>query len=438
MGASAIINQALIYMAFLQGLVTPVPAVLLLVAHFTDINAFPTSALEFPGTQALINVLAVDFIRTVHAVSDAVTLPAAVDAAAIFTLKLVRSAGSGRTVDLIAAVLAVGIPIASPLLVDALARATLDLAGRAPGVDHWLAAALLQGLIRLVRAVCVVVAHPADGDAGGGAALELVGPAGWWGAVQLVAAITAVILAIAHEIPGDAAATGAGELIRATRYVATVFFIFSTVTIIFTITPPGHWDTLSGAGATADFIYAACSHMALFWAFIRTIFTVRIPVTLPSIRNTLAIVAYKVRLSACLLHTVLLVTAIRAVFIPIAFPQQGDTSAICALELGGFTFGFSSGSGGAALSGRPAQREQQPERPARGRAHGARLDGAAAAARSAQQVTSPSERRKEVGAGREEGKGEEGKEFERGGKGAGKKKAPPPLQLARSPPPLTS
>ena len=101
------------------------------------------------------------------------------------------------------------------------------------------------------------------------------------------------------------------------------------------------------------------------------------------------------------------------------------------------------GSGGAALPGRPAQREQQPERPARGRAHGARLDGAAAAAaaaaaRSAQQVTSPSERRKEVGAGREEGKGEEGKEFERGGKGAGKKRAPPPLQLARSPPPLTS
>lgn len=38
-------------------------------------------------------------------------------------------------------------------------------------------------------------------------------------------------------------------------------------------------------------------------------------------------------------------------------------------------------SGGAAFPGRPAQREQQPERPARGRAHGARLDGAAAAAR---------------------------------------------------------
>lgn len=65
-------------------------------------------------------------------------------------------------------------------------------------------------------------------------------------------------------------------------------------------------------------------------------------------------------------------------------------------------------SGGTAFPGRPAQREQQPERPARGRAHGARLDGAAAAAaaaaaRSAQQVTSPSQRRKEVGAGRGEG-----------------------------------
>lgn len=64
-------------------------------------------------------------------------------------------------------------------------------------------------------------------------------------------------------------------------------------------------------------------------------------------------------------------------------------------------------SGGVALPGRPAQREQQPERPERGRAHGARLDGAAAAAAvcSAQQVTSLSERRKELGAGREEGKG---------------------------------
>ena len=46
-----------------------------------------------------------------------------------------------------------------------------------------------------------------------------------------------------------------------TDLLTTVFFIFSTVTIIFTITPPGHWDTLSGAGATADFIYAACSHI---------------------------------------------------------------------------------------------------------------------------------------------------------------------------------
>lgn len=48
---------------------------------------------------------------------------------------------------------------------------------------------------------------------------------------------------------------------RHTGLLTTAFFIFSIVTIIFTITPPGHWDTLSGPGATADFIYAACSHI---------------------------------------------------------------------------------------------------------------------------------------------------------------------------------
>ena len=106
------------------------------------------------------------------------------DAATILTLKLVRSAGSrsykGRehcgtepasqspvdmwkriehvlvirvlltTVDLVAAILAVRISITSPLLVDTLAGATLDLAGWALGVYRWLAATLLQGLIRLV------------------------------------------------------------------------------------------------------------------------------------------------------------------------------------------------------------------------------------------------------------------------------------------------
>lgn len=150
MGTSTIVNQAFIYMTFFEGLITPVPAVLLLVTHFTDVYAFPAPALELPWTQALIDIFAVDFIRTIHTVSDAVALPAAMDAAPILTLKLVRSAGSRRTVDLIAAILTVGIPIAPPLLMDAFARAALDLAGWALGVDHWLAAALLEGLIRLV------------------------------------------------------------------------------------------------------------------------------------------------------------------------------------------------------------------------------------------------------------------------------------------------
>lgn len=203
--------------------------------------------------EGALTIFAVDFIRTVHAVSDAITLPAAMDAATILTFKLVWSTGSrsykGRkhhgmkpaklspvdpwkrtehatlmrmlrtTVDLIAAIPAVRISVTSPLLVDALARATLDLAGWALGVHHWLAATLLQGLIRLVRAVGIIVTHPAEGDAGGGAALELVGTTGWRGTVELITAIVTVILAIAHKIPGDAAAAGASELIRAACYV---------------------------------------------------------------------------------------------------------------------------------------------------------------------------------------------------------------------------
>lgn len=165
MGTSAIIDQALVYMAFFQRLITPVPAVLLLVTHFVDIYAFPTSALELARAQALVDVLAVDFIRTIDTVADTVTLPAAMDAATILAFELVRSAGSRRTVDLIATILAVRVAVASPLLVDTFAGATLDLTGRALGVDHRLAATLLQGFIGLVRAVRIVVAHPADGDA---------------------------------------------------------------------------------------------------------------------------------------------------------------------------------------------------------------------------------------------------------------------------------
>lgn len=211
------------------------------------------SPLTNPHEEAL-TIFAIDFVRTVDTVSDAITLPAAMDAAPILTFKLVWPAGlrsyKGRkhhgmkpaklspvdpwegiehatrmrtlrtTVDLIAAIPAVRVSVTPPLLVDALARATLDLTGWAPGVNHGLAATLLQGLIRLVRAVGIVITHPAEGDAGGGAALELVGTAGRWGTVELVTAIVTVILAVAHKVPGDAAAAGTSELISAARYVA--------------------------------------------------------------------------------------------------------------------------------------------------------------------------------------------------------------------------
>lgn len=98
--------------------------------------------------------------------------------------------------------------------------------------------------------------------------------------------------------------------------------------------------------------------------------------------------------------------------------------AIRTLELGRFTLGVSSRSGGVALPGRPAQCKKQPERPERGRAHGARLDGAAAV-RSAQQVTSlprlqqlcKASLREENNAGAAEERAEEGRVQERRGGG---------------------
>lgn len=147
MGAATVIDQAFVDMALLQGLVAPVSAVLFLVTYFADVYAFPTSALELSRAQALIDVFAVDFIRAVNTVSDAVALSAAMDTATVLAFKLVRSAGSRRTVDLVAAVFAVGVSVTPPFFVNALARATLDLTGGTFGVYHRLTATLLKRLV---------------------------------------------------------------------------------------------------------------------------------------------------------------------------------------------------------------------------------------------------------------------------------------------------
>lgn len=147
MRAAAVIDQAFIDIALLQGFVAPVPAVLLLVTHFADVYAFATSALELSRAQALIDVFAIDFVRAIYTVPDAIALPAAMDAATIFTFKLVRSAGSRRAVDLVTAVLAVGISVTPPFFVNAFARAALDLAGRTFRVHRGLTAALFERLV---------------------------------------------------------------------------------------------------------------------------------------------------------------------------------------------------------------------------------------------------------------------------------------------------
>ena len=51
--------------------------------------------------------------------------------------------------------------------------------------------------------------------------------------------------------------------------------------------------------------------MAQFSTLVRPILAVRIPITLPSVRHTLATDAHKIRFSTRLLHTSTLITAIK-------------------------------------------------------------------------------------------------------------------------------
>lgn len=80
------------------------------------------------------------------------------DTAAVITLELVGSAGTGRAVFLVAAVLAVWIPVTAPLPVYAFPRAALHLAGRTLSWRCGVAAATLWRLVRLVLAVHIIIA----------------------------------------------------------------------------------------------------------------------------------------------------------------------------------------------------------------------------------------------------------------------------------------
>lgn len=99
---------------------------------------------------------------------------------------------------------------------DALAVAALELVGRARVEGLGVVAALLHGLVRLILAVGLVVAHPQLRDAHAVVALELVGVAGQRGALPFVAAIPAVVVTITHEDDGDARLVTALELVGRT------------------------------------------------------------------------------------------------------------------------------------------------------------------------------------------------------------------------------
>lgn len=72
----------------------------------------------------------------------------------------------------------------------------------------------------MVRAVSIIITHPAEGDAGGALALELMDSAGRRCTLQLVTTITAVILTIADKALGNTLPTAACEVCWTASHVA--------------------------------------------------------------------------------------------------------------------------------------------------------------------------------------------------------------------------
>lgn len=128
---------------------------------------------------------------------------------------LARPGWALTAVGLVRLVLAVVVTVAAPAQVHALATAAGELGlgaegrpgrGCGRGLGGATAATQLGRLVRAVIAVQLAVADPALGDAGAvvTATAKLSGPAGRLGAAPLVAAVTAVVVTVTHEHSGQA------------------------------------------------------------------------------------------------------------------------------------------------------------------------------------------------------------------------------------------
>lgn len=218
MGTATIVVQALVGLAFLDGLIRPVPAVPGGVAHLVQADALPTVALELVRAIALCHIDAAKFVAHVFAVMFTVTLAAAVNTGAICTLELVGSAGGHSAVLLIRLVLAVGRTVTDPAAMDTLTTATVELQGGAGAASPFRgrvsAPTVLRPLIGAIVTVPVPVTGPQAGDARGGVAPEVSRATSGDLTVSLVRAIQAVSVLVTHKLPGDALAILAAEFIQ--------------------------------------------------------------------------------------------------------------------------------------------------------------------------------------------------------------------------------
>lgn len=263
------------------------------------------------------------------------------NALVIFALEVVRAAADigAQLRRLIITVWTLSVSIAEPGLLDA---GELILA-------HVLTVRTHQGvlgrdrrtslLVGAVGAVQVAVAAPPVQDAGLGGAGELVLRAGPGRALGLVRVVAAVIVAVAHPAALHAAPVAARELLGAARLIARLL-VRAVAAVVVAVAHPRQRHALAVARPARELLLRARLLSAHGGVLVRSVRAVRLAVALPVAHDAGPVRAPEVRLAALVAraHSFaeqrVLVGAVAAVVLALALPHVGDAAPVLALEHG--------------------------------------------------------------------------------------------------------
>lgn len=338
--AAAVLHLALVDVAEVDGLVLPVGAVRLLVAHVALADAHPAAAVKLrDGVATLRQGAAVLLVAAVRALGRPRALQVARDALVVLALEVVGAAARIAAPGLVVAAGAVHVAVAQPQLLHA----------RQPVRAHVLAVAAHRRqahgrgraslLVGAVGAVEVAVAAPLGEHAGVLGAGELVGAADALGAVGLVRLVTAVVVAVADPAALHAAAVAARELVRPAGLVARLL-VAGVAAVRVVVAHPGERHALAFPRAAGELLGRARLLAADLRVLVGAVGAVGLAVALPVAQDAAAVVAPEVRLGARprLRHSFaergVLVRVVAAVVLALAGPHPGDAAAVAAGEHG--------------------------------------------------------------------------------------------------------